>query len=262
MTTYARWLIGIALLALACTGCAPRRTDILHFLREHEHEVSAIEYRVGIPDVVHISAPHVLEIDSEVQRIQPDGKINLRLLGEVKVVGMTAKEIAAKLQVLLSRYYMDPKVRVSLTYASKKFYVKGQAGGLVARQYSGRDTLLDAVVNANVDFRSWISQVKVIRPSHDGTTVRTIKVDVSRMLKAGDWSQNILLEPNDLVVIPPTIGSWIGQRIRELLYPVGPLVQAYTAPASLMDADEVYGGGEDGTRTNFGRGIGGLGGLR
>ncbi|MGB0716996.1 MAG: polysaccharide biosynthesis/export family protein, partial [Phycisphaerae bacterium] len=147
---------------LLSSGCASRHKDMLHFLREHDHEVSAIEYRVGIPDVITISAPRILEIDGESQIIQPDGKVNLRLLGEVKIVGMTAKEIAAKLQVLLSRYYVDPKVRVTVSFESKYYYVVNQAGSLTTRPYTGRDTLLDAVVSANVDFRSLLTHVSVL----------------------------------------------------------------------------------------------------
>ena len=87
---------------LVGVGCAPSSTDMLHFLREHEHEVSAIEYRVGIPDAIGISSPRILEIDGEAQRIQPDGKINLRLLGEVKVV-RNAHTRRAKLYFLRDR---------------------------------------------------------------------------------------------------------------------------------------------------------------
>jgi protein involved in polysaccharide export with SLBB domain len=245
-------LAGVALV-LGCAGCAANRADILHFLRDHEHEVSAIEYRVGIPDVVAISAPRILEIDGEAQQIQPDGKINLRLLGEVKVVGMTAKEIAAKLEVLLSRYYIDPKARVRVAaYNSKKYYIHNQAGLLSARPYTGRDTLLDAIVSAGVDFRSWTSRVKVIRPSHDDTAVREITVDIDSMVNSGEWSQNILLEPDDIVVIPPTPASWFAQRVREILYPVGPAVHAYTAPAAVIYADDAYDEDENGNRSNYG----------
>lgn len=199
-----------------------------------------MEYRVGIPDSIGISAPQILEINGEAQRIQPDGKISLRLLGEVKVVGMTAREIAAKLEVLLSKYYVDPKVSVRVTgYGSKKYYVYGQAR-TGARIYTGRDTLLDAVVSSSVDFLSWTSRVKVIRPSHGKTPARTITVNVDEMVKTGDWSKNILLEPDDIVYIPPTPIAWFGCRVRELLYPVRPALQAYTAPAAFMDADDAY----------------------
>jgi protein involved in polysaccharide export with SLBB domain len=222
-------------------GCAAKNADMLHFLREHEHKVSAIEYRVGIPDTIGISAPRILEVDAEAQRIQPDGKINLRLLGEVKVVGMTVKEIGAKLEVLLSRYYVDPKVSVRvLSYASKKYYVYGEATATGPRPYTGRDTLLDAVLTSGVDFLSWTSRITVTRPAHGEEPVRTILVNVDKMLKTGDWSQNILLEPDDVVYIPPTPIAWLGHRLQEVIYPVRPAVQAYTAPAEMMYAQDAY----------------------
>lgn len=231
----------VLILSVFANGCAGKRADILHFLPQHEHEVSAIEYRVSIPDVVAISAPRVLEIDGEQQPIRPDGKINLRLLGEVKVAGMTAKEIAAKLEVLLSRYYQDPKVNVRVTaYNSKSFYVYGQTGSAGPRPYTGRDTLVDAVVNSGTNFMSWTSKVKIIRPAHDDIPVRTVVVDVEHMLKTGDWSKNILLEPNDIVYIPPTPGAWIGNKLRGVLYPIAPMAQAYVAPAQIRDLDKAY----------------------
>ena len=83
---------------------------------------------------------------------------------------MTAKEIAAKLEVLLSRYYVDPKVNVRLLgHASKKYYVHGQVGAQGPRAYTGRDTLVDAVLTSNVNFLSWTSRVTVTRPTHGDT---------------------------------------------------------------------------------------------
>ena len=232
-------LFTVAVILPTFLGCASRNTDMLHFLRSGEHQVSAMEYRVGIPDVIRISAPRILEIDGVVQRIQPDGKITLRLLGPVKVVDMTAKEIAAKMEVLLGKYYVDPKVSVSIGFASKKYYVYGQ-GGSGAMPYTGRDTLFDAVLPVANDFRAWTSRVKVTRPSPDGTGVRTLTVNVNTMLKHGDFSKNILLEPDDIVYIPPTPAAWVAQRLREVIYPVAPAVQAYQAPADVIYADEAY----------------------
>ncbi len=232
--------VGVVLCA-AVSGCASKNPDMLHFLREHEHEVSAIEYRIGIPDGIAISAPRILEIDGETQRIQPDGKISFRLIGDVKVVGMTAKEIAAKLEVLLSRYYLDPKVSVRVVnYESKKYYVYGQAGNAGPRPYTGRDTLLDAVIKSNTTFLSWTSRVKVVRPAYNDVPVRTLEVNVDEMVKTGDWSKNILLEPNDIVYIPPTPAAWCGLRLREVLFPFVPAAQAYVAPAQIMSLEDAY----------------------
>ncbi len=228
-------------------GCrAPSQGDMLSFLRESQHHTSAMEYRVGIPDAIAISAPQILEIHGRGQRLQPDGKITLDLLGEVKIVGMTAKEIAAKLQTLLSRYYVDPKVNVRVTaYASKKYYVTGETVSIGPRRYTGRDTLLDAVLRAGPSFLTWTSRVRVVRPSRDGEAPKTIIVDVDRMIKEGDWSKNILLEPDDVVHIPVTPLAWVGLRIRELLFPVAPVLQAYQMPARVMDANDVYDDDDD-----------------
>lgn len=232
---------------MSALGCAPNNRDLLHFLQEHRHEVSAIEYRVGVPDTVGLSAPRVLEIDGEIQRVQPDGKINLRLLGEVKVAGMTAREIAAKLEVLLSPYYVDPKVSVRIVgYSSKKYYVFGQVAAVGPRAYSGRDTLVDAVMTAGINFMSWTSQVKVIRPSRDGEPAKTLVIDIDRMVKTGDWQENILLEADDVVYIPPTPLAWVGLRFQELLFPVTPAIDAYTTPARAMAAQEIYDDEDDG----------------
>ena len=112
---------------------------------------------------------------------------------------------------------------------------------------------MDAVLEAGVDFLSWTSRVKVIRPSRDGTEPLTLRVDVNRMIKTGDWSKNILLEPNDIVYVPPTPIAWFGQRVREVLYPIGPAVQAYTAPAHVANADDAY---DDDRSSTYGYGGG------
>jgi protein involved in polysaccharide export with SLBB domain len=236
-----RFAMCVAPMVLATVGCAPNNKDMLHFLRDREHQVSAIEYRLGIPDSIAIVAPHIAEIDGDVHPIQPNGKITLKLLGDVKIVGMTAKEVAAKLEVLLGRYYVDPKVSVQVAaYKSKKFYVYGEGVGAQPKRYTGRDTLLDAVFAAVPNFLSWTSRVRVIRPARDDRPVRQIVVDVKEMIRTGDWSKNILLEPDDVVFVPPTPTAWIAHRIHEILYPVTPLAALYTGPAYVRDAGDVY----------------------
>ena len=258
MRNYERMIVCTAALAMMA-GCAHKNdSDVLHFLREHEHQVSAIEYRVGIPDGLAITAPRILEIDGETQRIRPDGKISLRLLGDVKVVGMTAKEITAKLEVLLSRYYGDPKVDVRVvSYESKKYYVYGMAGVVGPRPFTWRDTLFDAVIKSGTNFLSWTSRVKVVRPAHGETPVRIMQVDIDKMAKTGDWSQNILLEPDDIVYIPPTPGGWVGLRVREVLFPISPLAQAYTTPAQIRDLGDAY-NKDSNSNTNYGNFGGGI----
>lgn len=229
---------------------------MIQFLKSYEHEVSAIEYRVGVPDQLSISAPQILEIDRTNQTIQPDGKINLRLLGPVKVVGLTEKEIAAKLTEQLRPYYEDPKVQVKVNkYLSKRIYLYGQVGGNggagggggnVAQDnwrslpYTGRDTVLDVLAQTGFSFISWRSQVHVIRSSPYDDQRFDMLVDVEKMMKSGDTSQNVLLQPNDIVYVPPTPLGWVGLRVQEVLFPFQPVINAYSTPASVMAATDQY----------------------
>ncbi len=248
-------LVAAGALALVGTGCASSNADLRHFLDANKVQVSAIEYRVGIPDSIAIQAPRILEIDGQTQTIQPDGKISLPLLGDVKVVGMTAQEISLKFAELLRPYYRDPKVQVVVAgYHSKKYYVFGQVnngsgaswGGASsdtagnAHPYTGRDTLLDALAGAGMNFIAWRTQVKVIRAHPDKDARKTIVVNVDKMIREGDLSMNVLLEPNDIVFVPPTPIGWLGLRLAELLFPFNPVVQAYQYPATVMHANDVY----------------------
>lgn len=251
-------VLGLVCLATV-TGCQSKHHDIVSFLKAHEHEVSAIEYRVGIPDVIEISAPQVLEIDRVRQTIRPDGKIALRLLGPVKVVGMTEKEIAAKVTRLLEPYYEDPKVQVRVaSHLSKKIYLAGQVrggnangqGGVVADSwtampYTGRDTVLDVLAKGSMSFIAWRNKVQVIRSSPNEEERHKIVVDIDRMIRTGDTSQNVLLQPNDIVLVPPTPLGWLGLRVQEVLFPFQPVIQAYNTPAGLIDSTEEYSNQDD-----------------
>lgn len=241
---------------LAATGCQSKHKDLVSFLKAHEHEVSAIEYRVGIPDSMQISAPQVLEIDQVTQTIRPDGKISLRLLGPVKVVGMTEKEIAAKLTNLLEPYYEEPKVQVRVVaYRSKKIYLSGlignggnnNSGGTMTNSeqwrsipYTGRDTVLDVLAQTNLSFLAWESKIKVIRSSPYSDERREISVDVAHMIRTGDTSRNVLLQPNDILVVPPTPLGWVGLRVQEFMFTFNPLISGYQYPATIEAANDIY----------------------
>ena len=171
----------------------------------------------------------------------PDGKITLPLLERVQVVGLTGREIATKLRTLAAPYYHDPDIQVQVTVRrSQLYHVLGQVGGVGTYPFTGRDTLLKVLVQARPNNIAWTSRVKVIRPSPLEAYRREIVVDVKKMLDTGDTRMNILLEPGDIVYVPPTPLGWIGLKIRELLSPVGPVLRAATTPAVFGEIDDVY----------------------
>lgn len=222
------------LAAGATAGCATSDQEVKTFLHEWEASVSATEYRVQPPDTLEISSAQAGEIDGEEQAVRQDGKISLRLLGEIEVAGLTPLEIARKLESLMRKYYEDPKVSVRVTLRdSKRFYVFGQVTRPGAYHYSGRDSLLYALSQTQPTLIAWKSQVKVIHPSHDPEKRQVLTVDVDKIMEQGELDNNVLLQENDIVFVPATPLGWVGLRLQEVLWPVSPMLGAVQTPATI-----------------------------
>lgn len=227
--------------ALAAGGCASQHDQLVAFQRPQEVEVATGHYIVRPPDVIAIHSPDAEELDGASQTVRPDGKVVLRLLGEVDVAGMTTEEIAAKLKAQLSRYYVEPEVLVEVVgYRSQFYYVFGEVTAAGPKRFTGRDTLLRALAEAQPTFLAWRSQIKILRPSPDADERKTIVVDLDRMLNNGDTANDILLQEGDVVQVPPSPLAWVGHRIREVMYPVQPLMNAYSMPTDPINATHEY----------------------
>lgn len=236
-----------ALLGIVCaTACGPNHGQLVEFLRAHDTAASTGHYTVYPPDMLIIHAPGAEEIDGTHQTVRPDGKIVLRLIGEVQVAGLTTQEISEKIKAQLSRYYVDPEVVLEVAgYRSQFYYVFGQVKSPGAKIFTGRDTLLKALADAQPTFLAWRSQIKVVRPSSVPGEQKTITVDLNDMIRNGEVQNNVLLQEGDIVQVPPTPLAWIGLRVRELLYPIEPAVRTYTGPATTLDATRQYRAGVD-----------------
>jgi polysaccharide export outer membrane protein len=229
-----------ALLA-GSAGCQSTHANRVAFLRADEQVVSTGEYMVAPPDAIVIHAPVAPEIDGVAEQVRPDGKIALRLLGEVEVAGLTTDQIAAKLRDLLARYYVEPEVVIDVTrYASQYYYVFGEVRRPGPKPYTGRDTLLHALSEAEPTFLAAKSQIRLVRPGASERESKIITVDLKKMVHSGCAGDNVLLQAGDVIEVPPTPLAWLGLRVRELLFPVQPAVDAYNAPADAILSNRIY----------------------
>ena len=236
----------LIVLSLA-TGCSSTHGQMAAFLRTHDAPMAAGSYTVRPPDSITIHAPGATEIDGIQQRVRPDGKVSLRLLGEVQVAGLTTQAIAEKLRAQLSRYYVEPEVVVEVgEYASQSYYVFGEVRHPGPKPFTGRDGLLKALAEAVPTFLAWRSQIRVVRPDPTGENSSVIVVDLDKMIRTGKADQDVLLQPGDIIEVPPTPLAWLGHRVREVLYPVEPAVSTYVRPAEAIRAQNTYEGREYG----------------
>jgi len=190
------------------------------------------------------------------------------LVGEVEIAGKTAKQVEGEVADKARAYYdydeIDVNVQV-IGFNSQKFYVFGQVHQPGPIPWTGHDTLLDALARAQIDFTAWPERITVVRgsapmeggqagrkpsvkylmegvhPERQDNPPRKITINLWAMVRSGDMTNNILLQPNDVVYVQPNPFAKVGLAIQTLLLPIRPAADTVRTPASALDA--VNGGG-------------------
>ncbi len=188
--------------------------------------------------------------------VAPDGRIFYHVLPGIDVWGLTPAEVRTAVERELSKLYREPP-RVTVTLrevGSKRVWLLGRLNAPGIYPLTGPTTLLEAISRAGgpaptpmfasltlggaatfsggSDEAADLSRAFVIRAG------QVLPVNFEQLLRAGDLSQNIYLEPDDLVYLP----SAVSQEVY-LLGAVGqPKAVNYTAHATLVSSIAAAGG--------------------
>jgi polysaccharide export outer membrane protein len=163
-------------------------------------------YRVRTGDSLELLFPFVPSFN-QTMSVQPDGFINLRVLGDLHVAGQTVPELT---QVLRERYaaiLRDPVVNVELRDFEKPYFV---AAGEVERpgkyDLRGDTTLMQALaVAGGFKDRAKRTHVVVFRRGPGGPeAVQVQEIDAKRVLEGKQLVDDARLEPGDLVFVSKT----------------------------------------------------------
>jgi len=227
-----RILFSLVMLALAggLAGCKgddppPANTDVFKPADKFA-STSTYEYKIDPPDQIMVRAPQVKELDPAPRTVGPDGKITFNLIGSVFVTGLTPDQLAAKLKQLVSKYYTDPDVKVEVIAQSKFVQVFGQGvTGQGKYGYTGRNTVISTLADANLDADGWPEKVILNRPSKGARVI----VDFTQVYVMGDMRQNFLLEEGDILYVQLDPLSKFNRNLNKVF---GPLTGASNAAGS------------------------------
>lgn len=140
--------------------------------------------------------------------VGPDGKIYYYLLPGIDVWGLTIPETRELLASELGRRYFrgkNPALGVTLRgVESKRIWLLGRLRNSGVYPIAGPMSLLESISLAGGTMASPGSPVEVADLHHsfvvrDG---RLLPVDFYQLLREGDMSQNIFLQPGDFVYVP------------------------------------------------------------
>jgi polysaccharide export outer membrane protein len=155
------------------------------------------EYVIGAADVLYISVLGNKELDT-VASVTPGGKISFPLVGDVQAAGLTVEELASHLTRQLATKIINPVVSVSLREInSYRVYVLGSVAKPGVLTSKSEITLLQALALAgSVAPGGDLALAYVARGNN------RLNVDFRKLVMEGDLSQNIVLKPEDVVVVP------------------------------------------------------------
>lgn len=186
-----------------------------------------LEYRLGPGDVLEVEI--VGDLASRTRTVVgPDGKVYFNMLPGIDVWGLTVAQARARMVQEMQRYIREEQpISVSLLSAeSQKVWVLGRLNKPGAYSLVGPMTLLEAIsaaggvapassfatrgggtmtmaaTSAATDEAADLDRAFVLRNG------QMLRVDFEKLLREGDMSQNIYLQPDDFVYLPSaTVGA-------------------------------------------------------
>jgi polysaccharide biosynthesis/export protein len=160
-------------------------------------------YRIGASDVLEINVWNEPQASVQGVVVRPDGKISLPLLKDISVVGLTPMELQQALTAKLDKLIRGADVTVVVReIRSKKVYLVGQIGKNGPMALTSDDTtVLQAITEAGgpTPFAKK-SKIYVLR-IENGKKVK-LPFNYSAVLKGEHLEQNIVLRPDDTIVVP------------------------------------------------------------
>lgn len=197
-------------LALSACGHAPRPAYSLppaSFVASSD-DVSE-HYIIGALDELTIFVWRNEELGARVQ-VRPDGRITTPLISEMVAAGKTPAQLAEDIRLVLTQYIQDPIVSVMINRFegsfSQQIRVVGATGRPASIPYRANMTLLDAmIVVGGLSEYAAGNRARLVRTDRATGEQREFALQIGRLLRRGDTSANVRLEPGDVIIIPESM---------------------------------------------------------
>jgi polysaccharide export outer membrane protein len=184
----------------ACSTGAPPDASLM---ADHDER----GYLIGSGDVLNVFVWKNPDL-SVTGPVRPDGRISLPLLQDVDAAQKTPAELAKDIEQGLTKYIRDPLVTVIVTQFvgtyTQQVRVIGEAAEPKSLPYRTNMSTLDVMIAVGglTQFAAG-NRAELVR-TVDGKQ-RTFTVRLNDLLKDGDMSANVPVQPGDVLVIPE---SW------------------------------------------------------
>ncbi len=163
------------------------------------------QYRIGAGDVLQVEVFGLPELTRET-RVLRDGSITLPLVGGLRLAGLGLREAERGIAELLAKRQLvnDPQVSILVKeFQSRGVSIQGAVTRPGVYQMVESKTLLEMIGEAGGLLTGSRSGTAIIILRDQGGTQERIEIDALRLVEQGDLSLNLMLQPGDIVMVPP-----------------------------------------------------------
>ncbi|MBI5629260.1 MAG: polysaccharide biosynthesis/export family protein [Elusimicrobia bacterium] len=166
-------------------------------------ELGERSYKISPGDLLEITLYREKDMD-RVVRVGPKGTIVFPLLGRLKIGGLDTSVAERMLRRKLRKFLKNPEVFIVIKeYANRQVYILGevQRPGPYLLSAEVSLSILELVTMAG-GFTPYaaLNRTRVIRKVDRSD--HTFIVDMAAVMKKGEQSKDIILQPNDIVYVP------------------------------------------------------------
>jgi uncharacterized protein involved in exopolysaccharide biosynthesis/protein involved in polysaccharide export with SLBB domain len=181
---------------------------------------SKAEYTIHESDELNIKFFYNPEL-SESVTVRPDGRISMQFASEVMAAGLTPAELTAILTEIYSAEFVDPQITVIVrSYGGQLAYVDGEVSKphyFDLHKIGSPLTVSQAIAKAGgLRDTARRHEVRVIRRNTENKPF-VIPVNLDKVWNGTDVSQDIVLQPYDIVYVPKStianVNLWMKQYI-------------------------------------------------
>jgi polysaccharide export outer membrane protein len=159
------------------------------------------DYQIQPGDVLIVSIWGEQDMLQEVV-VRPDGKFSYPLAGDIAASGHTVDDVREQVVAHIAEFIPDPAVTVQVRQiVGNNVYVLGQVNRPGMFVMTGPTDVMQALAMAGgTSTFADLNKIRVLR--RDNGAQRAIRFDYKDVADGEDLSQNIVLQPGDVVVVP------------------------------------------------------------
>ena len=189
----------VSALLFVCVGITSVASQAAEPAVDPEFEIE--RYQIQPEDVLDVFVWKEKDLTKKVT-VQPDGGISLPLIGNVKAGGRTTSEVQKSITTALQEYIPDAVVTVSIReLKGMRIYVSGKVNAPGQFEIGRYIDVLQALALAGGP-NAFADANNITIQRRNGAKVEVYKFNYGQVHKGKKLEQNILLKPNDIVMVP------------------------------------------------------------